>query len=65
AETIEPPKEDGLLGLDGTWTRWISPRCWLKEQEPEEIEREVLVKLDLSDMIANPPRRSSHQQKRT
>ena len=64
------PKEDGLVGLDRPLdqldlTMMLTREFETEEQGSEELEKEVLVNLDLSDVIANPPRRSSNQQKRT
>ena len=65
------PKETGLVGLDGPLdeldlTKMLAESFEPEEQErSEELEKEVLVNLDLSDVIANPPRRSSNKQKRT
>jgi hypothetical protein len=33
----------------------------IEEQGSQKLEKEVLVNLDLSDVIANPPRRASNQ----
>ena len=72
AEVTESlPKETGLVGLDGPLdeldlTKMLAESFEPEEQETsEELEKEVLVNLDLSDVIANPPRRASNQQKRT
>ena len=64
------PKEAGLVGLDGPLdkldlTNTLAREFETEEQGSEELEKEVLVNLDLSDVIANPPRRSSNKQKRT
>ena len=64
------PKEAGLVGLDGPLdqldlTKMLAREFATEEQGSEELEKEVLVNLDLSDVIANPPRRSSNKQKRT
>ena len=65
------PKEAGLVGLDGPLdqldlTKMLAESIEPQEQDrSEELEKEVLVNLDLSDVIANPPRRSSNKQKRT
>ena len=64
------PKEAGLVGLDGPLdqldlTKMLAREFKTEEQGSEELEKEVLVNLDLSDVIANPPRRSSNKQKRT
>tara|TARA_B100000586_G_scaffold233598_1_gene183343 strand:+ start:346 stop:552 length:207 start_codon:yes stop_codon:yes gene_type:complete len=64
------PKEDGLVGLDRPLdqldlTMMLTREFETEEQGSEELEKEVLVNLDLSDVIANSPRRSSNQQKRT
>ena len=64
------PKEAGLVGLDGPLdqldlTKMLDREFEIEEQGSEELEKEVLVNLDLSDVIANPPRRSSNKQKRT
>ena len=64
------PKEAGLVGLDGPLdqldlTKMLAMEFETEEQGSEELEKEVLVNLDLSDVIANPPRRSSNKQKRT
>jgi|TARA_Y100001947_G_scaffold146498_1_gene141965 hypothetical protein len=64
------PKEAGLVGLDGPLdqldlTKMLAREFEIEEQGSEELEKEVLVNLDLSDVIANPPRRSSNKQKRT
>ena len=64
------PKEAGLVGLDGPLdqldlTKTLVREFETEEQGSEELEKEVLVNLDLSDVIANPPRRSSNKQKRT
>ena len=63
------PKEAGLVGLDGPLdqldlTKMLAREFETEEQGSEELEKEVLVNLDLSDVIANPPRRSSNKQKR-
>ena len=61
------PKETGLVGLDGPLdeldlTKMLAESFEPEEQErSEELEKEVLVNLDLSDVIANPPRRASNQ----
>ena len=64
------PKEAGLVGLDGPLdqldlTKMLAREFEIEEQGSEELEKEVLVNLDLSDVIANPSRRSSNKQKRT
>ena len=64
------PKEAGLVGLDRPLdqldlTMMLTREFETEEQGSEELEKEVLVNLDLSDVIANPPRRSSNKQKRT
>ena len=64
------PKEAGLVGLDGPLdqldlTKMLAREFEIEEQGSEELEKEVRVNLDLSDVIANPPRRSSNKQKRT
>ena len=64
------PKEAGLVGLDGPLdqldlTKTLAREFETEKQGSEELEKEVLVNLDLSDVIANSPRRSSNQQKRT
>ena len=64
------PKEAGLVGLDRPLdqldlTKMLAESIGTEEQGSEELEKEVLVNLDLSDVIANPPRRSSNKQKRT
>ena len=64
------PKEAGLVGLDGPLdqldlTKTLAREFETEKQGSEELEKEVLVNLDLSDVIANPPRRSSNKQKRT
>ena len=64
------PKEAGLVGLDGPLdqldlTKMLAREFETEEQRSEELEKEELVNLDLSDVIANPPRRSSNKQKRT
>ena len=68
AEVTESlPKETGLVGLDGPLdeldlTKMLAESFEPEEQErSEELEKEVLVNLDLSDVIANPPRRASNQ----
>ena len=61
------PKETGLVGLDGPLdeldlTKMLAESFEPEEQErSEELEKEALVNLDLSDVIANPPRRASNQ----
>ena len=60
------PKEAGLVGLDGPLdqldlTKTLAREFETEEQGSEELEKEVLVNLDLSDVIANPPRRASNQ----
>ena len=71
AEATESlPKDAGLVGLDGPLeqldlTKTLAREFETEEQGSEELEKEVLVNLDLSDVIANPPRRSSNKQKRT
>ena len=60
------PKEAGLVGLDGPLdqldlTKMLAREFETEEQGSEELEKEVLVNLDLSDVIANPPRRASNQ----
>ena len=64
------PKEAGLVGLDRPLdqldlTKMLAESIGTEEQGSEELEKEVLVNLDLSDVIANPSRRSSNKQKRT
>ena len=64
------PKEAGLVGLDGPLdqldlTKTLAREFETEKQGSEELEKEVLVNLDLSDVIANPSRRSSNKQKRT
>ena len=64
------PKEDGLVGLDRPLdqldlSKMLAREFETEEQRSEELEKEMLVNLDLSDVIANPPRRSSNKQKRT
>ena len=55
------PKEAGLVGLDGPLdqldlTKMLAESIEPQEQErSEELEKEVLVNLDLSDVIANLP----------
>ena len=72
AEATESlPKETGLVGLDRPLdqldlTKMLAESIGTEEQErSEKLEKEVLVNLDLSDVIANPSRRSSNKQKRT
>ena len=64
------PKEAELVGLDGPLdqldlTKTLAREFETEKQGSEELEKEVLVNLDLSDVIANPSRRSSNKQKRT
>ena len=64
------PKEAGLVGLDGPLdqldlTKMLAREFETETQGAEDLEKEALVKLDLSDGIANPSRRSSNKQKRT
>ena len=64
------PKEAGLVGLDGPLdqldlTKTLAREFETEKQGSEELEKEVLINLDLSDVIANPSRRSSNKQKRT
>ena len=64
------PKEAGLVELDRPLdqldlTKMLAREFETEKQGSEELEKEVLVNLDLSDVIANPSRRSSNKQKRT
>ena len=60
------PKEAGLVGLERPLdqldlTKTLAREFETEEQGSEELEKEVLVNLDLSDVIANLPRRASNQ----
>ena len=67
AEATESlPKEAGLVGLERPLdqldlTMMLTREFETEEQGSEELEKEVLVNLDLSDVIANLPRRASNQ----